>query len=119
MHSFLSIHLSRRKIQTRKKLEIGRFRGQSVQQRICQLCKNDVESEIHFLFEWPLYDRSQFLQGTDLKNVQSNSERIKKCRSNYQKLTAKFIAQIWNEQQTLIAIYEMFLKCFCLVIVFS
>ena len=83
-------------------LEVGRFRGQTVQQRICQLCRSEVESEIHFLFECPLYDRSHFLQETELINVQSNTERIKRCMSNYQKTTAKFIAQIWNERQTLI-----------------
>ncbi len=83
-------------------LEVGRFRGQTVQQRICQLCKNDVETEIHFLFECPLYDRSHFLQETDLINVQSNTERIKRCMNTYQKVTAKFIAQIWNERQMLI-----------------
>ncbi len=83
-------------------LEVGRFRGQTVQQRICQLCKTDVESEIHFLFECPLYDRNQFLQETNLTNVQSNEEKIKRCMSTHQKQTAKFVTQIWNERQTLI-----------------
>ena len=69
-------------------LELGRFRGQAVNQRICQLCKNDVESEIHFLFECPRFDRNQFLQETDLINVQSNVEKIKKCMNVHQKITA-------------------------------
>ena len=83
-------------------LEIGRFRGQAEHERICQLCGNDVESEIHFLFECPLYNRSQFLRETDLTNVQSNVEKLQRCMSTYQKLTAKFITQIWNERQSLI-----------------
>ncbi len=83
-------------------LEVGRFRGQTVEQRVCPLCKTDVESEIHFLFECPVYDRNQFLYETNLSNVQSNEEKIKRCMSVHQKLTAKFITQIWNERQTLI-----------------
>ncbi len=83
-------------------LEIGRFRGQAEHERICQLCGNDVESEIHFLFECPMYDRSQFLREADLTNVQSNVEQLQRCMSTYQRLTAKFITQIWNERQSLI-----------------
>ncbi len=83
-------------------LEVGRFRGQAVQQRICQLCKNDVETEIHFLLECPLYDRNQFLRETNLIYVQDNVEKIKKCMTEFQKQTAKFITQIWNERQALI-----------------
>ena len=83
-------------------LEVDRFRGQSVQQRICQLCRNEEESEIHFLFECQLYDRYQFLQETNLINVQSNTERIKRCMSIFKKIMAKFITQLWNEWQALI-----------------
>ncbi len=84
-------------------LELGRFRGQSVAERICQLCRNDVEMEIHFLFECPFYDRNQFIREAGLSGVQNSEERIKICMVNNQKLTAKFITQIWNERQTLIA----------------
>ncbi len=82
--------------------ELGRFRGQAEQERICQLCKNDIESEIHFPFECPVYDREEFLRSTDLQDVHTNVEKIQRCMSTYQKLTAKFITQIWNERQTLI-----------------
>ncbi len=83
-------------------IELGRFRGQSVAQLVCQLCKNDVETELHFLFDCPLYDRSQFIQETGLRNVPNNEEKVKICMLDYQKLTAKFITQIWCERQTLI-----------------
>ncbi len=85
-------------------LEVGMFRGQAVPERICQLCKSDVESEIHFLFECPLYFCRQILQETDLTNVQSNREKMRRCMSTYQKTNGKVnITQIWNERQTLIA----------------
>ncbi len=84
-------------------IEVGRFRGQSVQQCVCPLCKNDVESEIHFLFECNSYDRNQFLHETNFINVQSNTDKIKQCMTgNYQKVTAKFITQFWNERQTIL-----------------
>ncbi len=83
-------------------IEVGRFRVQSVEQRICQLCKTEVESEIHFLFECPVYDRDEFLPLTTLNCVLDNVERIQLCMNNYQKLTVKFVTKLWNERQNLI-----------------
>ena len=113
-------------------MHLSRICRRSFFLRICQLVDNiNIDSGanlynsvyVHCVkmtwsqkFEYPLYDRSQFLQETGLNNVQSNIQRVKKCMIDYQKLTAKFIAQIWNERQTLIAIWNV---CFCLVIVFS
>jgi hypothetical protein len=43
------------------KLETGRYEGLPVESRICPICNNDVESELHVLIECPLYNeiRSQ------------------------------------------------------------
>ena len=39
------------------KIETGRFRSLSVDQRICELCEmQKVENEIHFVCECPLYN---------------------------------------------------------------
>ena len=83
-------------------IEVGRFRGQSVEQRICQLCKNAVESEIHFLLECPVYDRDEFFRLTTLNLVPDNVDQIRLCMENYQKLTVKFVTKLWNERQNLI-----------------
>ncbi len=83
-------------------IEVGRFRGQSVEQRICQLCKNAVETEIHFLFECPVFDRDEFLRLTTLNQVPDNSEKMKICMENYQRQTVKFVVRLWNERQNLI-----------------
>ncbi len=91
---------------------MGRFRGQSVNQRICQLCKNEVETEIHFLFEFPAYDRDDFLRLTTLNQVPDNVERVKLCMSNYQKLNVKFAVKLWNKRQNLITIWGETQVCY-------
>ena len=38
-------------------IETGRFRNQSIEQRICNLCElNETEDEFHFLFKCTLYN---------------------------------------------------------------
>ena len=83
-------------------IELGRFRGQSVNERVCQLCKNAVETETHFLFDCPVYDRTEFLRATNLDQVPDSVERLRLCMDVYQKLTVKFIVKLWNERQNLI-----------------
>ena len=36
-------------------IEIGRHKGDSIDDRLCQLCRGSVETELHFLTECPLY----------------------------------------------------------------
>ncbi len=84
-------------------IEVGRFRGQKECDRICPICKNGVESEIHFLFECTSYDRNMFLRETGLDQEPNNIERMKKCMNGNQKATVKFITQLWNIRQSLIA----------------
>ena len=57
-------------------IEVGRYRGVKVEDRICPICKNGVESEIHFLLECNVYDQGNFLHetGTD-SNLPSNDDR--------------------------------------------
>ena len=38
------------------KLETGRYEGLPVNDRICPVCNNDVESELHVILECPLYN---------------------------------------------------------------
>ena len=38
------------------RLETGRYEGLAVEARICPLCKNGVETELHVLLECPTYD---------------------------------------------------------------
>ncbi len=67
-------------------IEVGRFGGQSVSERICPLCSRGVESEIHFLLECPMYDRNQFMLETGITNVECNEEKLRKCMIGNQKV---------------------------------
>ena len=80
-------------------IEVGRFRGQKVEKRICPLCKNAVESEIHFMFECPSYNRGSFLEDLDISHNLSSEEKLKVCMSNHQKLASKFICDLWKQRQ--------------------
>ena len=66
------------------------------------VCKNAVESEIHFLLECPVYDREEFFRLTTLNLVPDNVDQIRLCMENHQKLTVKFVTKLWNERQNLI-----------------
>ena len=37
-------------------LEVGRHKNLKIHERICQMCKKNVEDEIHFLLNFELYD---------------------------------------------------------------
>ncbi len=81
-------------------IEVGRYRGVKVEDRICPICKNGVESEIHFLLECKVYDRGNFLHdtGTD-SNLLTNDDRLKILMSEHQKATSIFVCDLWNQRQ--------------------
>ena len=67
----------------RLEIEIGRHKNIKVEERICQLCKGNVETEIHFLQECPLYAN---LRTKYLGNIEGNNwTNILQCKD---KITA-------------------------------
>ena len=82
-------------------LEVGRYRGIKAENRICSLCKNGVETETHFLFECNAYDRGDFMQNTNIdSNLLSNDEKLEILMESRQKVTSKFICNLWNQRQS-------------------
>ncbi len=82
-------------------LEVGRYRGISIENRICPLCKNGVETEIHFLFECNAYDRGDFLRNPDIESNQlTNVDKLKILMDSHQKSTSTFISKLWNQRQS-------------------
>ncbi len=82
-------------------LEVGRYRGISAENHLCPLCKNGVESEIHFLFECNVYDRGDFLQNHDVDSVRlTNVDKLKILMDSHQKSTSSFICKLWNQRQS-------------------
>ncbi len=81
-------------------LEVGRYRGIKVENRICPLCNNDVETEIHFLFECNKYDRGDFLLNADINsNMLTFTEKLKILMSNHQKATSNFVCKLWKQRE--------------------
>ncbi len=82
-------------------VEVGRYRGVKLENRTCPLCKNGVETEIHFLLECTEYDRGTFLHDTEIdSNVLSNEEKLKILMNNHQKVTSAFVCDLWNQRQS-------------------
>ncbi len=81
-------------------IEVGRYRGVKVEDRICPMCKAGIESEIHFLLECNVYDRGNFLYETEIdSNLLSNDEKLKILMSEHQKATSVFVCNLWNQRQ--------------------
>ncbi len=83
-------------------LELGRFRGQKVDERICPICNNAVETEIHFMLDCPSYDSGSFLQDMNINANQNPTEILKTCMAQFQKPTSKFIGDLWRQRQKLL-----------------
>ena len=84
-------------------IEVGRFRGLSVNERICIFCnQNAVETEAHFLLKCPFYDvirNSLALQtGLDLKNY-SESTSLDILMNQLQKITLKHVFDMWIKRR--------------------
>ena len=43
-------------------IEKGRYIGTKVEDRICNLCKNNIEDEVHFLITCPLLEKFPLLE---------------------------------------------------------
>ena len=73
-------------------LEVGRYRGIKAEDRICPVCKNGVETEIHFLFECDAYTRGNFMHDTNIDSDQlSNDNKLRILMDSHQKATSTFI----------------------------
>ena len=78
-------------------IEVGRYRDIPLKERICQLCNNVVEDEIHFLCECPRYmDYKESLfeeaKEVDLSFMHMDMfEQFVFLMSNFQKPVMKFL----------------------------
>ncbi len=81
-------------------IEVGRYRGVKVEDRICPLCNNGVESEIHFLLECNAYDRGSFLHEAGVESdMLTNDDRLRILMSKHQKRTSTLVCNLWNQRQ--------------------
>ena len=85
------------------KLETGRFRRLTVEQRVCELCNsNSVEDELHFLFNCSIYEEVQRVLFTQVEycNVNlrqfSNLDKFKQMMQSSIFPLCKYIDSAWN-----------------------
>ena len=82
-------------------IEVGRFRGVSPEDRLCQNCNMGVvESEVHFICECPLYN--------DLRHAMNNkyifpvnatmSDKIELIMSTNCRFLGTYICQAWDRR---------------------
>ncbi len=70
-----------------------------MEERICPLCNNAVESEVHFLLECTFFDREMFFHDLGIDNNLDSIEKLKLCMSEHQKETVRFLCDLWKQRQ--------------------
>ena len=80
-------------------IEVGRYKNIPLCDRICAICHTDVEDEIHFLCQCPLYSeyrnqlfRSAFLEDSDFYDMDV-FDKFVYLMSNSQRNVIKFLAK--------------------------
>ena len=87
-------------------IEVGRYRNISLCHRICPLCKNAVEDEIHFLCQCPCYSdyRSTLYRKANMHMPNFNDidvfDQFVFLMSNQQREVIKYIAKAVNHRTT-------------------
>ena len=84
-------------------IETGRFRNIDVENRKCTLCNhNEVENEVHFVCECPVYDDHRSVMYNEILNKHSDFDiYLNQDKFNYivkyeWKLLAKYLESAWK-----------------------
>lgn len=89
------------------RIETGRYRGEPVEDRICNLCDlNEIETEKHFLLHCPFFNNQRshlfYKIGYDLtvsQNITNDSTLFVDLICNFPRQTAYFINELYNLRQ--------------------
>ena len=86
-------------------IEKGRHKKLSVEERICKLCRTDVETEMHFLKSCPIYDKIRLqIFGA---NPDLNWNDVVKCRDQKSAFNlANFLSKAYKLRTKLLASQE-------------
>lgn len=78
-------------------IESGRYEGISRDQRICKLCNNGVESELHFLFDCQTTTQKRletYYEFPELLNYPNNICKLQTlCKKPY--VLGKLVSNLW------------------------
>ena len=88
-------------------IEIGRWRGLEREERICKLCNDGIEDEVHFLFHCSKlkHIRDYHLNKLGIldDDIQSDSDRFKLlCTNNFVLILSKMIRQLYDERKLIL-----------------
>ena len=89
-------------------IEKGRHRKLDVSERICQVCKCSVETEMHFLQECPLYTqlREKYFGKSELRNW----TYILQCKEKETAINlANFLTKAFNLRKRMLSLHAYFL----------
>lgn len=83
------------------RLETGRYNGESVQERLCLVCKSgEVESEFHFLFTCEAYasEREKFMESINLRI--DNMSLVNAFKHPF--ALGGYVDKLWNIRQNVL-----------------
>lgn len=87
-------------------IEVGRWKGIQRENRICKLCNNEVETEIHFLFHCSKLEHIREPYCNMLKtsnDIQSDNDRFEiLCTEIYVSKLSKMIRQLYDERKVIL-----------------
>ncbi len=79
-------------------IELGRFVNKKIEERICNICRSDVEDEKHFLFDCNLYQQNREIFFTQL-DIDINENRnviIKNLCEKKPRQLSKYLLKIMD-----------------------
>ncbi len=90
-------------------IETGRWYGEKYEERICKLCNNDVETELHFIFQCPKFtpERIAFYHNVnclcdDFLQV-NDSEKLALCMTKpIVNIFSKYLVQIYEIRKSVL-----------------
>ena len=86
-------------------IEVGRFRGIAVDQRLCKCCNNNVtENEFHFICICPQYQhlRDSLYGKFDFSHDVSDEDKFKRVMSTNFKCLVEYLDHAWNARTNIL-----------------
>ena len=86
------------------RVESGRYLGLKRSERICTICENGVEDEIHFLFTCDSRRQTRSDLYAKLPELLNNANLLERFEilCNYLYIFGKYLETLWNERNKLI-----------------
>ena len=89
------------------RIETGRYKGENVEDRICEFCnQNAIEDEIHFIFKCDLYclERAYLFDGNKLQDNENitNEQKLFCLFENHVNKIANYVKVCYNKRRNIL-----------------